>query len=129
MPRSPSSQPNDVELAILRVVWKLKKCTVREVHEALQSERQTRPTSTLKMMQVMCEKGLLVRDDNQRPQLYSTAVPEAKTQRKIVGDLIHKVFGGSARKLIMHAVQSKEISREEIAEIRQILDQLEEGRS
>jgi predicted transcriptional regulator len=81
------------------------------------------------MMQVMCEKGLLVRDDSQRPQQYSSAVPAAKTQRKIVGDLIHKVFGGSARKLIMHAVQSRQISREEIAEIRQILDQLEEGQS
>jgi len=129
MPRSPSSQPNDVELAILRVVWKLKKCTVREVHEALQSERKAGHTSTLKMMQVMCEKGILVRDDSQRPQLYSSAVPESKTQKKIVGDLIHKVFDGSARKLIMHAVQSNQISREGIAEIRQMLDQLEERQS
>lgn len=129
MPRSPSSQLNDVELAILRVVWKLKKCTVREVHEALQGERNTRHTTTLKMMQVMCEKGLLVRDDSQRPQQYSPAVPESKTQKKIVGDLINKVFGGSARKLIMHAVQSKQISREEIEEIRQMLDQLEDRQS
>lgn len=126
MPRKPSSQPNDVELDILRVVWKLKKCTVRQVHEALQSSRQSGYTTTLKMMQVMCEKGLLQRDDTQRPQVYSPAVPEEQTQRQIVGDLIRKVFGGSTRKLVMHAVQSDSISQDEISEIRKLLDQLEE---
>lgn len=126
MPRKPSSQPNDVELDILRVVWKLKKCTVREVHDTLQSSRQSGYTTTLKMMQVMCEKGLLQRDDTQRPQVYSPAVPEEQTQRQIVGDLIRKVFGGSTRKLVMHAVQSDEISQDEINEIRKLLDKLEE---
>ena len=125
MPRKPSSQPNDVELDILRVVWKLKRCTVREVHEVLQSTRQSGYTTTLKMMQVMCEKGLLQRDDSQRPQVYSPAVPEEQTQRQIVGELIRKVFGGSTRKLMMHAVQSDAISQEEIFEIRKLLDQLE----
>ena len=125
MPRKPSSQPNDVELDILRVVWKLKRCTVREVHEVLQSTRQSGHTTTLKMMQVMCEKGLLQRDDTQRPQVYSPAVPEEQTQRQIVGELIRKVFGGSTRKLMMHAVQSDAISQEEISEIRKLLDQLE----
>lgn len=124
MPRSPSSQPNDVELAILRVVWKLKSCTVREVHEALQSERTSGPTTTLKMMQVMCEKGLLKRDDSQRPQQYSPAVPEEQTQKKIVGDLIQKVFDGSVRKLVMHAVQADSISADELAEIRKLFDNL-----
>jgi BlaI family penicillinase repressor len=77
MPRSPSSQLNDVELAILRVVWNRKACTVRDVHEALQPERKTGYTSTLKMMQVMCEKGLLKRDDSERPQLYRWLGPQA----------------------------------------------------
>ncbi|WP_010586546.1 BlaI/MecI/CopY family transcriptional regulator [Schlesneria paludicola] len=124
MPRSPSSQPNDVELAILRVVWKLKSCTVREVHEVLQTERTCGPTTTLKMMQVMCEKGLLKRDDSQRPQQYSPAVPEEQTQQKIVGDLIRKVFGGSVRKLVMHAVQTESMSTDELAEIRKLFDNL-----
>lgn len=128
MPRSPSSQPNDVELAILGVVWNRKACTVREVHEALQAERETGYTSTLKMMQVMCEKGLLKRDDSQRPQIYRPAIPEEQTQQKIVQGLIRKVFGGSARKLVMHAIQSHRISREELAEIRELLDRLEEGK-
>ncbi len=114
MPRNPSSQLNDVELAILRVIWNRKACTVRDVHEALQPERKTGYTSTLKMMQVMCEKGLLKRDDSERPQLYRPAVPEEQTQKKIVRDLVQKVFGGSARKLVMQAVQSHKISREEL---------------
>ena len=90
MPRSPSSRPNDVELAILRVIWNRKACTVREVHEALQAERNTGYTSTLKMMQVMCEKGLLKRDDSQRPQVYRPAIPEEQTQKKIVRDLVKR---------------------------------------
>jgi BlaI family penicillinase repressor len=126
MPRSPSSRPNDVELAILRVIWNRKACTVREVHDALQEERNTGYTSTLKMMQVMCEKGLLKRDDTQRPQVYRPAIPQEQTQKKIVRDLVNTVFGGSARKLVMQAVQSHKISREELAEIRNLLDQLEE---
>jgi BlaI family penicillinase repressor len=127
MPRNPSSRPNDVELAILRVVWNRKTCTVRDVHEALRAERNTGYTSTLKMMQVMCEKGLLKRDDSQRPQVYRPAIPQEQTQKKIVRDLVNTVFGGSARKLVMQAVQSHKISREELKEIRNLLDQLEEG--
>jgi BlaI family penicillinase repressor len=127
MPRNPSSRLNDVELAILRVIWNRKACTVREVHEALQAERDTGYTSTLKMMQVMCEKGLLKRDGTQRPQVYRPAIPQEQTQKKIVRDLVNTVFGGSARKLVMQAVQSHKISREELAEIRKLLDQLEEG--
>jgi BlaI family penicillinase repressor len=126
MPRSPSSRPNDVELAILRVIWSREACTVREVHDALRAERDTGYTSTLKMMQVMCEKGLLKREDSQRPQVYRPAIPQEQTQKKIVRDLVKTVFGGSARKLVMQAVQSHKISRQELKEIRNLLDQLEE---
>jgi BlaI family transcriptional regulator, penicillinase repressor len=124
VPRQPSSHLNDVELAILRVVWKRKKCSVREVHDELAEQRSTRYTSTLKMMQVMCEKGLLRRDEGQRPQLYSAAIPEAQTQKNIVQNMVERVFGGSARKLIMYAVQTNKISREEISEITKLLDQM-----
>jgi BlaI family penicillinase repressor len=127
MPRSPSSRLNDVELAILRVIWNKKACTVREVHEALRTERDTGYTSTLKMMQVMCEKGLLKRDDSQRPQIYRPAIPQEQTQKKIVREIVNTVFGGSARKLVMQAVLAHKISREELKEIRNLLDQLEEG--
>ena len=81
------------------------------------------------MMQVMCEKGLLKREDSQRPQVYGPAIPQEQTQKKIVRDLVRTVFGGSARKLVMQAVQSHKISRQELKEIRNLLDQLEEGQT
>ena len=101
--------------------------TVGLVRDLERAERNTGYTSTLKMMQVMCEKGLLKRDDAQRPQIYRPAIPQEQTQKKIVRELVKTVFGGSARKLVMQAVQSHKISREELAEIRNLLDQLEEG--
>lgn len=125
MPRSPSSQLNDVELAILRVIWRCKTCSVREVHEALLAERDTGYTSTLKMMQVMCKKGLLKRDGKQRPHLYRPAIPEEQTQKRIVSDVIQKVFAGSARKLVLRAVELEAIKPEELAEIRDVLDSLQ----
>src|SRR5580704_5480087 len=129
MRRNPSRQLSDVERTRLRLVWSLKSWSVRDVHEERQDERKTGYTSTLKMMQVMCEKGLLKRDDAQRPQVYRPAIPQEQTQKKIVRDLVQKVFGGSARKLVLQAVRSHKISREELAEIRQMLDQLEEGKT
>jgi BlaI family penicillinase repressor len=128
MPRLPSSQPSEVELSILRVLWSDGPRTVRQVHNALRASGERGYTSTLKMMQVMHEKGLLKRDDSQRPQLYRTALPQDKVQNRIVRDVIDKVFGGSARKLVLHAVQSHRISPGELAEIRKLLDTLEGGK-
>ena len=131
MPRKPSSQPNEVELAILRVLWDRGPSTVRQVHEgraAAKGQRKAGYTSTLKMMQVMCDKGLLARDESRRPQVYRPAVPEAQTQRRIVDDLIQRVFGGSARALVVRAVESERITPEELAEIQKLLKQLEGGK-
>jgi BlaI family penicillinase repressor len=129
MSRNPSSHLNDVELAILRVIWRLKASSVREVHEALLAQRDTGYTSTLKMMQVMCAKGLLKRDARKSPHLYRAAVPEEQTQTKVVRDVIQKVFEGSARKLVMRAVESHRITNQELAEIRSLLDRIEGKRS
>lgn len=128
MPRNPSSQLNDVELAILRVIWRRKACSVREVHDELLAERDTGYTSTLKMMQVMCKKGLLKRDARKSPQLYRAALPEEQTQTRIVRDVIAKVFEGSARKLVMRAVEAHDITSQELAEIRALLDRIEESK-
>ena len=127
MARKPSPQPTDVEVEILRVLWERGASTVREVHEALQSspDRDTGYSTTLKMMQVMLDKGLLKRDESRRPQLYSTSQPEEQTQRQMVNDLLQKVFGGSARKLVLRAVESERVSADELAEIRKLLKQLE----
>jgi predicted transcriptional regulator len=125
MPRKPSTGPNDVELAILRVVWDRGAVSVRDVHESLGRARDTGYTSTLKMMQVMLEKGLLKRDGSKRPQVYRAAIPEEITQNRILSNLIQKVFGGSARKLVLRAVRSQRISAGELAEIRKLLGELE----
>jgi predicted transcriptional regulator len=125
MSRKQSPQPTDVELAILRVLWQRGPSTVREVYLTLQASRDTGYSTTLKMMQVMLEKGLLQRDDSQRPQVYTPSQPEEQTQRQMVNDLLQKVFGGSARKLVMRAVESERVSAQELAEIRKLLKQME----
>jgi predicted transcriptional regulator len=125
MSRKQSPQPTDVELAILRVLWQRGPSTVREVYLTLQDTRDTGYSTTLKMMQVMLEKGLLQRDDSQRPQVYTPSQPEEQTQRQMVNDLLQKVFGGSARKLVMRAVESERVSAQELAEIRKLLKQME----
>ena len=127
MPRRVSPQPTEVELSILRVLWERGPSSVRQVHLALQHIRDTGYSTTLKMMQVMFEKGLLLRDENQRPQLYRPALPEEQTQKQMIDDLIQRAFGGSARKLVMRAVQSERVSREDLAEIRKILKKMEGG--
>lgn len=127
MPRKPSTQPNEVELAILRVLWDRGPASVRDVHEALRHTRDAGYTSTSKMMQVMYDKGLLKRDQSLRPHVYRPAIPEEQTQKRIVRELIQKVFGGSARKLVLRAVQSHPLSKNEAAEIRKLLSDLEGG--
>ena len=128
MPRKPLSRPTDVELAILRVLWNRGPASVRDVHNALLETRETGYSTTLKMMQVMFDKGLLMRDESRRPQLYAPAIPEEQTQKQIVDDLVEKVFGGSARKLVLRAVQSENVTQQELAEIRKLLRQLEGDR-
>lgn len=128
MARKASVQPTEVELAILRVLWQRGPSSVREVHDALRETRDRGYSTTLKMMQVMFDKGLLKRDESRRPQLYSPASPEEQTQRRIVEDLIQKVFGGSARKLVLRAVQSERVTKQELAEIRKLLGEIEGGR-
>lgn len=124
MPRKPSTQPNDVELSILRVLWEQGPSSVRGVHEVMQLGRDTGYTSTLKMMQVMCSKGLLARDESVRPQVYRPAASEAQTQRHIMRQLLEKVFGGSTRKMVLRAVESGHIKGRELAEIRKLLENI-----
>ena len=128
MPRRRSPQPTEVELAILRVLWDRGPSTVREVHAVLRAQRERQDTgysTTLKMMQVMTDKGLLKRDESRRPQVYRPAVAEDETQRRMVDDLVRRVFGGSARKLVLRAVESEHVTPDELAEIRKLLEQME----
>src|SRR4051812_24658134 len=124
MPRKSSETPTDVELAILRVLWNRGSSTVRDIHLALEEKegRDTGISTTLKMVQVMMEKGLLRRDDTVRPQVYRPAMPQEQTQLKLLDYLIQKGFGGSAKRLVLSAVSAKRLSKDELAEIRKLLE-------
>src|ERR1700722_19847638 len=121
MPRPPASVPTEVELAILRVLWAKGPATVRQVYDALKDERGTGYSTTLKMMQVMTDKKLVLKDDSQRPQVYRPAQREEQTQLQLVDDLILHGFSGSALKLVMSAVSANRISADEMKRIRDIL--------
>jgi len=124
MSRRSVPSPTDAELAILRVLWERGPSTVREVHEELSSSQATRYTTTLKLMQIMTEKGLVRRDESRRAHVYQPAVPEQQTLSRLTGELLERAFGGSAEKLVMHALQAGKVSAEELARIRQLLDEL-----
>jgi len=122
MPRNPTPHPTDVELQILQVLWQRGPSTVREVHNALAVNRDTGYSTTLKMMQVMREKRLLVRDDSVRPQRYEAAEGQDQTQLHMVDDLIQKAFRGSAEKLLVRLLSSKRVSADELAEMQKLIE-------
>ena len=126
MPRRPSSHPTEAELEVLNVLWRRGPSTVREVHETLQADRQTGLTTTLKILQVMTDKGLVTRDDA-RPHRYAAATPEDRTQSGLLNDLIERAFDGSARKLLIRAVEDADLSSEELEEIRRLIDSPRRG--
>jgi predicted transcriptional regulator len=100
---------------------------VRDVQQALEGERGTGYTTALKLMQIMTEKGLVRRDDSQRTHVYEAELPAEATQRQLVRDLVDRAFGGSARQLVMQALSAKKASKADLAEIRQLLDEMEAG--
>ncbi len=118
-------------MAILRVLWQRGASTVREVHDELNRDRDRSMgyTTVLKLMQIMHEKGLVTRDDTERAHVYTAVPTQESAQKRIVGDLIDRVFGGSAQKLVMHALTAKKASAAELAEIRKLLDELEDEES
>ena len=114
------ARPTDAELAILHVLWDRGPSTVRQVFESL-SDRETGYTTTLKLMQIMSEKGLVRRDETARTHVYAAAVSRDKTQQHLVRDLLDRAFGGSAASLVMQALSSHPTSAEERREIEQLI--------
>jgi len=125
MARHKSHGPTDRELAILGVLWRRGPSTVRQVHEALHPDSETGYTTTLKLMQIMAEKGLLSRKGAGRQHVYRPAISEEKTQKQVVGDMLEKVFAGSAEKLVMRALSARKVSAEELKRIREMLERIE----
>src|SRR5215471_389733 len=118
--RPPSTLPTAAELDILAVLWTLGVATVREVHDQL--GKDNRYTTTLKTMQLMTEKGLVTRSERFGSHVYEPSVPKEQTQRQLAGDLLKRAFGGSARSLVLGALAAQPASREELGEIRDMLD-------
>lgn len=122
----PTPRPTDAELAILSVLWDRGPSTVREVHDELSRTHDSGYTTILKLLQIMTDKGLVVRDETNRAHVYAARLSEQRTQRQLLGDLIDRAFGGSPTKLVMQALSATKASAEELSAIRHALDQMEE---
>ena len=123
---APPPLPTASEIAILAVLWRQGASTVREVHEAL--GKDSGYTTTLKLMQLMFEKGLVVRNERYRSHLYEARAPKEQTQRQIAGDLLKRAFEGSAKSLVLGALAAQPASGKDLAEIRSLLDEFEKRR-
>ena len=114
--------PSDAELDILAALWRLGPSTVREIHDAL--GKDSGYTTTLKQMQLMTDKGLLVRSERYRSHVYEAGVAKEQTQKQIAADMLKRGFEGSAKNLVLGALAAQPASRQELEEIRQVLDEL-----
>jgi predicted transcriptional regulator len=122
---SKQRRPTEAELVILRVLWEGGPATVRNILGVLNEFKPTGYTTVLKLLQIMTEKGLVQRDETCRPQIYRAQYSQEQTQRQLLGDLLHRAFGGSVRTLVLQALSTKKSSPEELAEMERLLDRLE----
>ncbi|MBS1832812.1 MAG: BlaI/MecI/CopY family transcriptional regulator [Acidobacteria bacterium] len=121
--RSPP-RPTDAELEILTVLWSLSRpATVREVFEVLQRRRDAQYTTVLKFMQIMADKGLLLRDEDQRAHVYRVAQKKERVQAQLAGDLLQRAFSGSPSQFLIGALSAKKASPSELAELRRLIEE------
>lgn len=120
--------PTDGELAILRVMWDLGPCTVKDVHRILSQSKDTAYTTVLRMCQIMQEKGLVTRDESERQHVYTPVIAEAQAQTGLLDDLLEKAFRGSASSLVLRALSGAQSDAQELEAIQEALDRLREGR-
>jgi len=116
-------RPTDAELEILTVLWSIGPATVRDVYEVIRRRRRAQYSTILKFMQIMAEKGLVRRDESERAHVYEPAKPREWTQRQLAGDLLQRAFSGSAKALMIGALSARKASKEELAELRKLLDE------
>ena len=129
--------PTESELAILHLLWTRGPATVRAVNEALNEANQEQDppertigyTTTLKLLQLMAEKGLVTRDERQRSHVYTAAVAQERTQRSLLGRFVAKTFGGSRSELVLRALGDGQATPEELAEIKRLIHKLENDRT
>jgi BlaI family transcriptional regulator, penicillinase repressor len=122
-------KPSAGELDILRVLWRRGPSTVHQVQPELKRGDRVGYTTVLKLLQIMLEKGLVKRDESTRPHVFRAAVAEAQVKRRLVADLLDDVFEGSSMNLVMQALSAKPASADEVRQLRELLDEIEGGRS
>lgn len=120
-------RPTDAELEILTILWSRGPGTVRDIHQTIAARRPAQYTTVLKMLQIMAEKGLVRRNEEQRAHIYEAARPREWTQKQLAGDLLHRGFNGSAARLMQGALSARKTSKAELSEIRKLLDEYEKG--
>lgn len=121
----PTPEPTKSELEILQVLWKHGPSTVRFVNDQLnEQKREVQYTSTLKLMQIMVEKGLLHRDESQMKHVYSAALEEGKAKSALLERFVNTLYEGSASSLMMHLIGHKKTSRKELEQIKELLDKM-----
>ncbi|WP_404308655.1 BlaI/MecI/CopY family transcriptional regulator [Neorhodopirellula lusitana] len=125
MSRPSSSQPTEVELQILQILWEQGAATARQIHNVLEENRDTNYSTTVKMLSVMLDKGMVRRDGSVRPQVFQAAATQKQTQQRMLKDLVQKAYNGSIGSLVMQALSSKKASQEDLVEIRRLLQKLE----
>src|SRR3989442_13923209 len=121
MTKQPLQKPTASELEILRVLWERGPSTVRDVHEALREKKDLGYTTVLKLLQIMTAKGTVRRNEEQRAHVYEACQPAEETKRQLVGDVLHRVFEGSASELMIHALEGRRTSKKELDELPRLL--------
>ena len=118
-------KPTKAELEILSILWEQNPASVRDVHERLNKMKPVKYTSVLKIMQIMFEKGMLKRDETAKAHLYRPVQSQRQTQKHLVNDLLDRAFRGSALKLVQHVLETKPASRDELEEIKRMINEVE----
>jgi predicted transcriptional regulator len=124
-PQDKKTEPTKAELEILQVLWEHGPSTVRFINDKLNEQREVNYTTTLKLMQIMADKGILMRDESQMKHVYHVAEEEQTTKSQLLDKFVDSVYQGSARQLVMQLLGNKKASKEDIAAIKEILDKLE----
>ncbi len=122
-PEAQPPRPTDAELEILTVLWSTGPATVRRVHEIIGQRRPAQYSTILKFMQIMADKGLVLRDEAQRAHVYQAARPREWTQQQLAGHLLERAFSGSAKALLVGALSAKKTTKSELAELRSLVDE------
>ena len=117
-------KPTESELEILQILWDKEQATVREVHEELSKTKDSGYTTTLKLLQIMFEKGIVTRDDSNKTHIYTAAVSKQKTQKQLLDKMINTLFAGSSTQLVLQALGNQKASKDELDEIQKYLDNL-----